>query len=221
MQMGFDNDNVKSSNFEKFKGEKGKKYRIGFVSSDPKKVLSGAQQHYFEKPFLCKSKEGSPEICCTHAYAGNTAKWKIGGAIIVYTLGRNSEGKASWGPTVGDYALQPWIFNDKIYSQLKTMDGEWGLADHDIQIECTDSKYQSFTLSIAKESLWNRETTDDMKKFRAKILAEAAKVSKTIPRNLGQDLGLSEIRELIGLDTVGAGDSAEDLDMSDIADDLG
>jgi hypothetical protein len=216
MSMGFDNDQIKSSNFEKFKGEKGKKYRIGFVAADFATALSGAQQHYYEKPFLCKSTDGEQEICCTHNYQGNTPKWKVGGAIIQYTL-INKDGKKVWD---GDYAVKPWIFNERIYSQLKTMHQEWDLSTHDVELECTDDKFQSFTITVLKNSLWNREESDGQKKLRATILKDAAKISKNIPRNLGQDLSLSEIRELLGLDNAGAGDAAEDIDMSDIADDL-
>jgi len=216
MSMGFGNDKIKSSNFEKFKGEKGKKYRVGFVSSDFTRALSGTQQHYYEKPFICKSTESQQEICCSHNYQGNTPKWKIGGAIIIYTLIKK-DGKRVWD---GDYVIKPWIFNEKIYSQLNTIHSEWDLSTCDVELECTDDKYQSFTITVLRNSLWNREETDGQKKLRASILSESSRISKSIPRNLGQDLSLSEIRELLGLDNAGAGDAAEDIDMSDIADDL-
>ena len=207
-EFGLDNDSVKSNNFQKFKGEKGKEYRIGLVADDLGKGFLGAKTHYIEGAgtVVCKSTSDTEAICCTHMYEGNVAKWKVGIPIIVYRL--SSDGK-----TLESYKVVPWIFNDRVYNQLKTQHQEWGLDQNDLLLKCTDSQYQSFDISLKKGCIWRKSD-----KLREECLAEAEKLRKQIKRNLGRDLSMTELKEALGIGEGGAGDAAADMDLGDVAD---
>jgi hypothetical protein len=207
-EFGLDNGDIKSTNFEKFKGEKGKKYRVGLVAEDLSKGFLGAKTHYIEGLgyVVCKSTDGEEAVCCSHNYDGNTPKWKIGITIIVYDV--SSEGKVTGGK------FMPWIFNDKIYNQLKNQHKEWNLEENDLELECTDSKYQSFTIALKKGCLWRKS-----KKLAEQGLSKSADFKKAIKRNLGRDLSITEIKEGLGIGSE-LSDASADINIDDVADSL-
>ena len=206
-EFGLENDDVKSNNFQKFKGEKGKEYRVGLVAEDLNKGFLGAKTHYIEGigTIVCKSTSDAEALCCSHGYEGNTPKWKIGISIIVYNL-------SSDGTKLESYKVIPWIFNDRIYNQLKTQHQEWGLDQNDLLLKCTDSQYQSFEISLKKGCVWRKNS-----KIKEECLAEAEKQRKQIKRNLGRDVSNTELKEALGIGD-GIGDAAAEVDLGDVAD---
>jgi hypothetical protein len=208
--FGAGNKNVKNNGFERYKGEKGKIERVGIVfdlegGEDP---FSGAETHYHEGSntrFMCKSENDGDAVCCTASYKGNDPTWKIMAAIVVYQV---TDGKVTGGKVL------PWVFNSKTYKLLERINSDFPWGKHDLELECTDTKYQSFTIVAKKESLWNSD-----EKFKETCLASASKVKKNVKSFLGRDLSLQEIRETLGLET-STDDASSGMDLGGLASSL-
>lgn len=203
--FGVGNKEIKSNSFDRFKGKKGERYRVGVIIPPGEDPFLGAQRHYSEAgqtSFLCKSTKDHQEICCTHQYKGNEPAWKIVAAIVVYNI---DEGKVKGGKVL------PWVFNEKTYNLLSRIAEDDPLDERDLELECTDDKYQTFTIVSKKGSYWQQS-----EKFKATCLSEAASIRKKAKVFIGKDLSIAEIKEVLGISDF-AGDTAAELDLSDLA----
>lgn len=88
------------------------------------------------------------------------------------------------------YQMLIWILDNYKYRQLRQIDQEWGdVRSHDLMVTCEGEKYQKYTINIAKEALWTRET------FKAKV-AEYLKAE--MPRYILADcLGQTLTQEVL------------------------
>lgn len=205
---GFDNNEIKGTGIEKFKGKKNEVYVGGFVGLDPKALIHAKKVHsgkvgdsFFS--CTCKTTDPSdPQDCCTASWKGNEAKWKVGGALIIYTLNVEDE--------LTNYKVLPWIFSDRQFSALKVINKDFPLHEHDLALTCTDDTFQNFTVSPKKSCLWRKLP----EQHKAKVLAQAEQVMKKIPNLIARDLSLAEIRETLGLTS--AADTASSLDLGDL-----
>lgn len=206
--FGADSDDIKSVKFKSFKGKAGETVRAAFVYEDPKKMFKGAKIHYNNRYFLCKSddKTGKKEICCTHNYKGNKPKWRVGGVLIIYTMSQDGKKLESW-------KVEPWIFSETMYSKLKTANREFPLDSHDIMLTCTNEDFQNIDVQSCSASLW---TSKD--EFKEKVLSAARPFIDEVADNIASDLTVTEIRELMGTDTPGTDDAAEDVNLDDVVD---
>lgn len=206
MTFGADNDNVKSTNFAKYKGKAGQRDRVGIVYEDPKQMFRGCLTHYKDKYFVCKSTDEKKAICCTHGYEGNRARWKIGCVLIIYKMD---------GAKVTGYKLLPWVFSEKMYQKLKTANLEFPLDAHDFYLTCTNEEFQNIDIQSCKDSIWLKKD-----EFKKKVISEAKDFLEDMSRNLAHDISLEEIRELLGLDTPGSEDAATDVNFGDVIADM-
>lgn len=205
-EFGADRDDIGGSSFKKYKGKKGNTDRIGIIYHDPKKLFRGLKAHYKERYFACKSEKGkAPEICCTHSYEGNLAKYRIGAVIVVYDLVVKA-GKTK----LNGYEVMPWVFGEKMYDKLNSADKEFPLATHDIKLTCTNDEYQNIDIQSCKECIW---VNGDLKE---KVLEEAQSYFDNMSRSLAATLSLSEVREQLGIDEPGSEDAAADVDLEDV-----
>lgn len=203
--FGFENDNVKSSTWEKFAGEKGKTYLVSFAAENQSDFFLGVEQHYsnrLETGWQCLSTPQSQEICCTHEYDGSEAKWRVGTVLVVYKT--NEDGAAT-----GIEKIVPWIFSAKVFDQLKRIFKEYGHVD--LLLTYTDTKYQTFTVMPKRSCVWLSS-----EKLKGYTLPKAATAYKQLPKMLANKISLAEIKEHLGLGGVAA-DSASSLNLDDLA----
>lgn len=56
------------------------------------------------------------------------------------------------------YYLEVWLLGNKKFRELQNLRKEWGnLQNHDLEIICTEAKYQNFDITLKKEALWNKD----------------------------------------------------------------
>jgi len=204
--FGTERDDIQGNKFQKYKGKAGNTDRVGIIPFEGKKFFKGAKCHYKDRIFLCKSAPGKKEICCTQSYDGNRPMYRIASVLIIYNLVQK-DGKTK----LKDYQLLPWIFREKMYNKLAQADKEFPLDAHDIKLSCSNEEFQTIDIQSCRESIWS--TSPDLKK---KVLEEAAPLFEEAIRNIGADLGLTEIRELLGIDAPGADDAATDVDLEQV-----
>jgi len=203
--FGFDNKDVKSTSFDKFKGEKGRTYTVSFAHDDPNKFFVGGKQHYsnrLQKGWACLSTATSQEVCCTHDYDGNEAKWRIGCILVVY--------RVDDGVVKGIDKVLPWTFSAKQFELLKKIYKEFGHVD--LTLTCTNGEYQNFDVLPKKNCAWMGN--DKLKEY---VLANSKKMYERLPKMISTKMSEAEIRENLGLGGGSASDSASGLDLSNIA----
>lgn len=209
--FGADREDIKSTKFLKFKMETDQRERAGIIyfDDDPKTMFLGAKAHAQQgyKTFLCKSDKNHKEICCTHSWSGNNARYHIGCVIVVYQL--DGSGK------IKGYEVTPWVFWEKMYQKLVSAGKEFPLHKHDIKLACSNGGFQTIDVNSCKDSIWLSN-----EKFKQKILEEAKPHYDNLSRNLGADMSVTEIKEMLGIDTGGSDDAASEVDLGNVMDSL-
>jgi hypothetical protein len=209
--FGTEREDIKSSKFKSYKGKEGQTDRIGIVFTSKKEMYKGARIHYNEKYYVCKSEwkdniAVNKAICCTASYKGNKPKWRIGAVVIVYHI-QNKDGK----DILTGYELIPWVFGETMYNTLREIDKETSLETHDIKLKCKNEEFQNMDIITCDKSIWRSSPN-----LQKKILAEFPALVEDVKGNLGQDLNLEEIKELLGVETPGSQDASADIAMGDV-----
>lgn len=193
-EIGFDDETITGDRAPKYSGKKGYVDRIGFIFPKGNKVV---KTHFHTKHVICKG-----GLCCEKM---KPAEKRIGNIIIKY--GTDKQGKVKSPFT---YELQTWVFSEKKYAQLRTVNSEQSLEDHDLLVTCTEEKYQNLNITACKEVLWKKND-----KLKAHILAEAEKLRAKI--YLGAELNTDQMKELLGQETESpTGTDAGSADYSDV-----
>lgn len=212
------NDTGIGSKVDKFKGEKGRAYRIGFAwwPGIEKDGFSAAnltptegQEDALTPRFVRANRnfiEGvgyvinkGPEFT---ALAGNTQpKTMIGTLIIVWPLGKNNQPtKESLFSKLPD--VMPWIFSGDKYEKLKKMHlSGYQMYDWDIQADCEDAQFQKFNFLPAKSCLFKemlKASNAQSKEVVDHILTQVRLLAPQLPRDMGQDLTIDQLREKLG-----------------------
>jgi hypothetical protein len=213
--FGTERDDIQGNRFQKLKMKTDDEIRCGvvFFDEEGKKIFLGAKVHTKKdmKTFICKSSKDKKEICCTHSYEANIPKYHIGCIIITYILGKDANGKTK----LKDYELTPWLFWEKTYQKLVSADKEFPLVSHDLKLKCTNGEFQTIDIQSCKESIW--ASSADLKK---KVLEEAKPLYESLSRNLGAEVSVSEIKEILSIDVAGSDDAATDVDLGSVVDSL-
>jgi hypothetical protein len=213
--FGTERDDIQGNRFQKLKMKTDDEIRCGvvFFDEEGKKIFLGAKVHAKKdmKTFICKSSKDKKEICCTHSYEANIPKYHIGCIIIIYILGKDANGKTK----LKDYELTPWLFWEKTYQKLVSADKEFPLVSHDLKLKCTNGEFQTIDIQSCKESIW--ASSADLKK---KVLEEAKPLYESLSRNLGAEVSVSEIKEILSIDVAGSDDAATDVDLGSVVDSL-
>jgi hypothetical protein len=213
--FGTEREDIQGNRFNKLKMKTDDELRCGviFFDEEGKKIFLGAKVHTQKdmKTFICKSTKEKKEICCTHVYGANIPKYHIGCILITYVLGKDANGKTK----LKDYVLTPWLFWEKTYQKLVSADKEFPLVSHDLKLKCTNGEFQTIDIQSCKESIW--ASSADLKK---KILEEAKPLYESLSHNLGAEVSVSEIKEILGIDVTGSDDAATDVDLGSVVDSI-
>jgi hypothetical protein len=204
-EFGFDNEDVKYAKFQPYKGKKGVEERVGIVFEDIKTAVKSVKCYYNQRYFLHKE---DPEFVRFMESKNQVARTRMGCLLIIYQFDPT-------GVKLVGYRLIPWVFKEKMYSSLRSVNKEFPLADHDLKLKCTNEQFQNIEVTPCKDSIWRKN-----EKLRDKILAEASVHFDQIKKNLASDLTLTEVKELFGAAASGTDDAAADANLGDIAENL-
>jgi len=223
-EFGFgQNDSGIGSRAKKFKGEKGKTYRIGFVwwpgmESDDFDVSNlmpaegqdeaeltpkfiGAPRNYNEKVGYVLNK--GPEYT---KLLGENPRMQVATLIVLWPLGRNGQPDKE-SLFSGMPEVIPWIFSQEKYEKLKKMhaSGYW-MHDNDVQADCEDSTYQKFNFLPAKQSIFKemlKSNNAKGKEIAQFIIDRVRQMAPNLGREIGQDLTIEQLKEKLGLSSGG------------------
>jgi hypothetical protein len=198
--FSFDNEEIRSGIYEKYKGKKGQIDRCAIIYTDPKAMFAGTKVHFKERFFLCK-KGKCCEIC-------GPAKWRVGSVIIKYGTDKQGNPKKPFS-----YELFPWIFSEQTYIKLKGVNSEFPLATHDVKISCTNEEYQHLDIVPCSESIWTHDEN-----LKNQVIVAAKPIWEYIKRGLASDLSIEEINDLLGVSQQAASDPSTSLDLDSVMD---
>jgi len=197
--FGFENEDIKGSLYEKYKGKKGETHRGGIIYTDPKAMFVGSKVHYKDKFFLCKKGK-----CCESL---GPSKWRVGAVLVKYSTDKQGNPKKPFG-----FDLLPWVFGEQTYVKLKNVNSEFPLANHDIKISCENEDYQTLSITPCNESIWTRE------EIKASILDQAKPIWEYLKRAIASDLSVEEINDLLGIPSAASADPSSKLNLDDVLD---
>lgn len=195
--FGFENEDIRSGIYEKYKGKKGETHRLSIVFTDPKAMFAGAKAHFKERYFLCKK-----GICCDKIGA---PKWRVGSVVVRYTTDKLGGIKQPFS-----YELYPWIFSESTFLKLKTLNTEFPLTTHDIKVSCTNEEYQHLDITPCNESIWLAK-----EELKTKILVEAKPIWDFVKKSIATDLSIEEIKDLLSAGSATA-DPTSGLDLDKV-----
>ena len=212
--LSLDRDDVKPNLFKSHKFKAGEVVRAGLVFVDKAKIFKGAQVHYADRYFLCKSTKEQKAICCTASYKGNNTRWRIGSVLVIYEIQKIKGDDGKIKEKLVGYKVVPWVFSEKVYQMIKASDEQFPLEAHDILITCgQNEEFQNITVQACNACYWRSK-----EELKSKVLDEYDALVEGIAKNLGADFSLEEIREQIGIDTPGSEDAASDVKLDDVLD---
>lgn len=198
--FGFENEDIKGGMYEKYKGKKNETHRNAIIYTDPKAMFAGSKIHFKDRFFLCKKCK-----CCEIL---GPAKWRVGAVIIKYGTDKLGNLKKPFS-----YELLPWLFSEQTYLKLKTVNGEFPLATHDLKVSCTNEEYQHLDITPCSESIWTAK--DPIKKD---VLAAAKPIWDFIKKSIAQNLPIEDIHELLGVASSVGTDPTQKLDLDNVLD---
>ena len=190
--LDFDDVKIKPKFKEKYKGVPGEKHRLSIVY--PKEGSEGKvgpfvmrNTHFHEKYFLCKE-----DICCDKL---GPSKVRLACIVVKYKTNKDGTIKKNDSGIPFDFEILPWILSDKKFNQLKSLHTEWDLRKHDIMVTCGGTEqYQDLDFTPCKESVWQLK-----EEFKTAVFTESEPTRKDLARELGMDLSLDEIKELLNM----------------------
>jgi len=195
-EIGFDNDDIGGDSIDRWKGRKGYTDRLGFPLATRLKV---SDVHYKDKYILCNK-----GLCCQKL--GPPQK-RIGAVVVQYATDKKGKLESPFR-----YTVKHWVFSGKKYEDLRGVNEEWPLGEHDLKITCIEEQYQQLKYVATKEAVWRQKP-----ELMERIQAEAEAALKTI--YLGSKLDNDALREHLGLDSespVDDVDPTSDQELDDI-----
>lgn len=213
--LDFEDITIKPKYKEKYKGVPGEKHRIAIVWPKPKEgekrgpfVLR--QTHYSDKYFICKD-----GVCCDEL---GPAKTRLACIVVKYKTKKDGSLVKKEGEDIPfDFEVLDWVFTETKYNQLKALHAEWNLNQHDITVTCKgNEQYQDLDFTPCKESIWQLKS-----EYKEAIYNISEKMRDNLPRALGQDLSIDEIKELLNLEVPQANEAiVKEEDLNQILDEV-
>lgn len=190
-EIGLDDESVTSNNFDKYKGVKGKTDRIALVYPKIRRAMTQFIENvgYVIANDYTITRFGAP----TQRFAAIVAVYKT-----------DNFGKLVTPFNEHSVTLKYWVFSAKRYESIRSANKEFPLENHDLQVTCTEDKYQQLNLQSCKEVAWKLKP--EIEKY---VSAQAEKMAKHLEAQLGQILTAEQIKEKLG-----EGSSAEASDAA-------
>jgi hypothetical protein len=145
----------------------------GIIPDQNGRLFIENKVHFFKKEngkylsFLCKN-----DLCCRKL---GPPKQRIGTVLIKY------------GSNLDAFDILPWIFGEGTYRNLKIIDEEFSLVNHDVIITCTNEEFQVLSFIPCFESRWQKYMNV------GRILNEAEPIRTYLKRGMAADLSEEKI----------------------------
>jgi hypothetical protein len=220
----FDDDTIKTGDFEYYKGVKGRIDRIAVLN--PKQIAFG-RYHYGPEgsqlgSFVCLSewtRKGGQDVCVKRAICCE----KLGDprkrfAVLVAHFNTNPKGDLV-APL--SFVLKAWRISDDKFVQIRSIDAEQPLLQHDLKVECTDEQYQKMNIFPCREAVFANEKVKAVHGEEVNGFVEAS--LQRIDKALGTTRTASELASKLagGIPAAGASATASEGGIADISDLLG
>jgi hypothetical protein len=80
------------------------------------------------------------------------------------------------------------------------------MHDHDVQIDCSDTQFQKFDFLPAKQNIFKemlKSNNEKGKEIAQFIIDRVRQMAPRLPREIGQDLTLDQLKEKLGVSSGG------------------
>lgn len=195
-EVGFDSEDIGGDKVDRYKGRKGYTDRLGFPLSTRLRV---ADVHFKDKYVLC-----TKGLCCQKM---EPAQKRIGCVVVQYATNKQGDLEQPFR-----WQVKQWVFSGKKYEDLRGVNSEWPLADHDVKVTCIEDNYQQLKYVACKNAAWTLKP-----EIRDQIVNEATAALKRL--YLGSKLDNDQLRELLGMESEGsvvASDPTSEADLDNI-----
>lgn len=190
-EISFDSD-IKIHNLERFpKLKAGEITRIAFLLFDQNTAPRLKMSNYFydkqaNATFL-KPKDMNVLAAAVARYG--EPKIKFGTIILRYDTDQYGNLLPS-----GGFNLYAYTFSTDKFPQYKQLHKEWGLAQHDLILTCTEANFQKIQITVARDSLWQAAP----EQLRTEIMSRASVLyDKFLNNYMGAHKTDQEIMQLI------------------------
>jgi hypothetical protein len=213
--VGFNDPKVELSNFPKYQGRKGNTDRVAFVCM----TLQRARVHYHNnQSFRCLSTDDQLSVCCKHL---GEAPQRFG--LILFHYKTDDAGDLQDEKKLSG-TMKFWVISESRYSELSAIAKKYPLLDGgaterqvDLNLTCTEEKFQKMTIMPCPEAHWKKSAT-----WYEKLSVQAQKAVERLKKTMGRTLTEDEVCDLLNVaQPVGAGvtmTSNADVDIEDILD---
>lgn len=203
VEFGFGSgDEVFTSDSKRFKMKDNEKYRLSFVwwpgteelkpnldASTPRFI--GCKRFFIDGVGFVMDQTGAdPAI---QRLAGQPSKHQAATIICVWPVMSDGVNIDKGRFAAGDFRVAPWTFSLDKYKNIQQNHGNWPLGQHDINVHCTDAKYQKITIAPCRDNLF-RNLIEKKPEMAQPILLAAKEVSSGIANELAQVMTIDQIR---------------------------
>jgi len=204
---------------QKFKGEKGKTYRLGFAWWDGMEAGREFTVKDMAPPPDSGEEELTPKFIGAQRnlitgvgyvinkgpewtkLAGEAPRMAIATVVIVWPLGKG--GQPTKDTLFGQQPeVMPWVFGQDKYEKLRKMhQSGYPMYDYDVQADCEEAQYQKFNFLPAKQCIFKemlKASSAQAKEVANFILERTRAIVPNLEREIGQSLSLDQLREKMG-----------------------
>lgn len=113
--------------------------------------------------------------------------------------------------------VKPWVFKEKMFTNLHNFNKRYALDSRDISVECTNEDYQHLTLLPFEDSIY-----DKSKKVKEHVDKKIEELKPRLERLFGAKLSAEVIKEKFGMqeEIQVAGKTTTDVDVNSLVDDI-
>ena len=197
-QAGFGDDSLPDGQIEKYKAKVGKIDRIALVwieentdsgKKEPQFVY--ANTYYVDKQGYILHKEGFNKVL------KKDPKTRYATIVLVYSTDNNGEFfKDENDKPMLSYEVKPWYFSEKKFKDLRMLHKKWNLAQHDLEVNCSDEQFQTITIQPHQKSALTTLLKNE--KHGKKIKASIDHLKRELLGGLGRDIEMDQLREIMG-----------------------
>ena len=216
-QVTLGDKNVETSQFDRYKGVKGRTDRIAILSA----TLIRGYRHYHPGKKRSFRAPSTPEVAKLVTDELGPPEQRFALVLFHYTTDDD-------GNLIDDSKCQgrvkTWAISEARYEELSGLHRSWPLLDggfgepqHDLQLKCTEEQYQRMNFTPCPEAHWKKkESWFKALKEKCQLAMPKAKLA------LGREMNDTEIMEMMGTSLpsqTGSTENSGDVDLSDIMDD--
>lgn len=209
---------VEVSAFERYKGVKGRTDRIAIIS--PTLLRAFRYFHNASRTSFRAPEDQELLEKCREAMGEPDQRF----GMVIFHYATDDEGELT-EPTKCKGRVKIWSISENRYAELSELHKKWILmseefADQqvDLQIKCTEERYQRMQFLPLPSAHWKKKESW----FKA-LREKERRAQEKVKLALGRQLTNAEIMELLGVvpsTTTGSTDFADDVDLSDVLEDV-